>query len=127
MASGVAAQIFPDQTRVAPGERLTYSVLNTGSIPIAFGRPHRLERFEHDDWSQVPAEPRMRTALYTLHPSHARQLKLKLPRKMAPGLYRLTLEVRDYSRRSEPVLFRGVRPDGPVAKTDVSFEFEVAD
>jgi hypothetical protein len=124
--SGLSAQLFPDQTRVAPGERLTYNVLNTGSIPIAFGRPHRLERLEAGEWKRQPAEPSLRTPLYTLHPAHARQFKLKLPRRTRGGRYRLTLEVRDYARRTEPRFLGGIKPDGPLLKLDVRFEFDVA-
>ncbi len=126
VASGLAARLFPDQTRLAPGERLTYNVLNTGSIPIAFGRPHLLERLEQEEWKRQPIEPSLlRARPFTLHPAHARQLKLKLPRRMRPGLYRLTMEVRDYARRTEPRILGGIKPDGPTLKLDVSFEFYV--
>jgi hypothetical protein len=127
MPSGLSAQLLPDRTHLAPGDRLTYNVLNTGSIPIAFGRPHRLERFEDDGWQREPSEPGLRTPLFTLHPAHARQLKLKLPRRAPVGRYRLTLEVRDYSRRVEPRFLRGVRPDEPLQRLEISFEFEVSD
>jgi hypothetical protein len=126
MPTGLSAQLLPERTRVTPGAQLAYNVLNTGSMAIAFGRPHRLERLEPDGWKTQPVEPSLfRTALYTVHPAHARQLKLKIPRRMRTGRYRLTLEVRDYARRTEPRVLAGVRADGPAAKLSISFEFEI--
>lgn len=126
MAVGLSARLLPEREVVAPGERLIYNVLNTGSMPIAFGKPHRLERLEDDGWRAMPVERGLRSRpLFTAHPGHARQLKLKIPRRMEAGRYRLTLEVRDYARRTEPRILGGLRPDGPVAKESISFEFEV--
>jgi hypothetical protein len=128
MPNGLSAQLFPDRTQLTPGERLTYNVLNSGSIPIAFGRPHLLERFEADEWKRQPTESGLfRPRPYTVHPGCARRLTMKLPRRMRPGLYRVTLEVRDYARRTEPRILGGVKPDGPTLKMDVSFEFQVGD
>jgi hypothetical protein len=126
--NGLSAQLLPDRTRLTPGEHLTYNVLNTGRIPIAFGRPHLLERFDAGEWRRQPTESGLlRPRPYTVHPGSARRLKLRLPRRMMPGLYRVTLEVRDYARRTEPRILGGVRPDGATLKMDVSFEFTVGD
>ncbi len=127
MPTGLSAQLLPARTRVAPGDQLSYDVLNTGNIAIAFGRPHRLEQLKDGEWTALRAEPGFRVPLYTAQPAHARQLKMKIPRRMQSGRYRLTLRIRDYARRVDPRVLRGPRPVEPAPTQEFSFEFEVSE
>lgn len=92
----VSARMTLSTETARPGERLTYTLANTGERTISFGLPYRLERMQGDEWREVQLDMAFALPLLSLTAGQAREFSVDVPREAEPGRHRLVKEVREY-------------------------------
>jgi uncharacterized protein (DUF849 family) len=110
----VSAEFELEATTAAPGQRLSYALVNTGAVPVSYGAAFALRTFSDDEW--VPATGRMAFRLWakTLAVGERVELAVNIPEDARAGRYRISKHV-----HAGP-------PDADKAQLTVCAEFEVA-
>lgn len=88
-AVGVCARLDLGATSAVAGDRLEYSVLNTGSLPIVVGEAFGLDRLEDDEWVAVEVPYKFRLWGRRLNSGESFALTARIPDGTRIGRYRL--------------------------------------
>jgi hypothetical protein len=85
----VAGQLELARSSFAAGDELTYTVANTGDLPIMLGAAYALERFDNGRWTVTNPNAGFRAWGRRLGPGQQTQLSTRLPPALPAGRYRL--------------------------------------
>lgn len=111
-AQVLEAELVPARKRARPGDKLTFTLVNTGPTDLFFGVEYRLEREESGKWICCNVEEAWNCIGLYLEPGGRWRDAATLPEDAPPGRYRVSKDV------------NGV---GTNLKRTVSFEFHVAE
>lgn len=92
-APTLASHLELPSVRVAPGARVSYSVVNDGPVPIMLGLHYWLERQADRGWERLPSGI-FRLIGYYLPEGAVREFDFRIPEDAQPGRYRLCKCVR---------------------------------
>lgn len=85
----VLARLDLHTTSAVPGDRLEYSVTNTGSLPILAGEAFGLDRLQENDWVPVEVPCMFRAWGRRLNSGESVALTARIPDGTPAGRYRL--------------------------------------
>jgi hypothetical protein len=90
---GLSAKIELPAPAVRAGDRLEYSIVNTGSVELICGLPYRLERYADNAW--ILMNPNMAFALpgFGVKPGQTHLLTALVPAIAPAGKYRISTSV----------------------------------
>jgi hypothetical protein len=78
---------------VAPGDALSYRIVNTGSVGLICGLAYSLERESDAGWVLMNPDMPFRAIGFRVRPGESRKLQAVIPGDAPAGRYRITTRV----------------------------------
>jgi hypothetical protein len=89
----MTVQLLPAKVEARPGEKLAFTLVNTGPGSVSFRLPYRLERDDHGEWVSCNVERAWTLALLGLRPGGRHEAEASVPDDAPPGRYRVSKEI----------------------------------